>query len=230
MRKCFTARFDRFGRPQSPYPPGQAIAMLPWYAAGQFVGRHLPGVPPRFARRHQRFLSDGRERLFLGAGRGAGAVHFPAARNRAEHFLVGRRDSGSRHAPRCIFRLAVFRTACGGPAARRCGCACLPHAGARNRADIQHCGGRKRGFNPWLFAGVARLSGRGDLGEADARHRRAHISGCAILRDREKGWSAATALAVAAGAVVALLLWRNAYLHGSPSNLVIPSPPKAERR
>src|SRR5579863_8947944 len=44
--KMFYGTFDRFGRPQSPYPPGQALAMLPWYAAGQFVAKHLPGVPP----------------------------------------------------------------------------------------------------------------------------------------------------------------------------------------
>src|SRR5579863_9368103 len=44
--KMFYGTFDRFGRPESPYPPGQALGMLPWYAAGQFVGKHLPGVPP----------------------------------------------------------------------------------------------------------------------------------------------------------------------------------------
>jgi len=43
--KLFYGTFDRFGRPQSPYPPGQAFAMLPWYAAGQFAATHLPGVP-----------------------------------------------------------------------------------------------------------------------------------------------------------------------------------------
>src|SRR5579862_6847177 len=42
--KLFYGTFDRFGRPQSPYPPGQSFAMLPWYAAGQLVARHLPGV------------------------------------------------------------------------------------------------------------------------------------------------------------------------------------------
>lgn len=43
--KLFYGTFDRFGRPQSPYSPGQALAMLPWYVAGQFVAKHLPGVP-----------------------------------------------------------------------------------------------------------------------------------------------------------------------------------------
>src|ERR1017187_8340751 len=35
--KLFYGTIDRFGRPESPYPPGQAIAMLPWYAAGQLA-------------------------------------------------------------------------------------------------------------------------------------------------------------------------------------------------
>lgn len=43
--KEFYGRFDRFGRPQSPYPPGQAVALLPWYAAGRFFGKHFLGVP-----------------------------------------------------------------------------------------------------------------------------------------------------------------------------------------
>src|ERR1700739_844953 len=42
--RLFYGTFDRFGRPQSPYPPGQAVALLPWYALGQFAASHLPGV------------------------------------------------------------------------------------------------------------------------------------------------------------------------------------------
>ncbi len=41
----FYGKFDRFGHPQSPYPPGQAVASIPWYLLGQFAARHLPGVP-----------------------------------------------------------------------------------------------------------------------------------------------------------------------------------------
>jgi hypothetical protein len=43
--QLFYGTIDRLGRPQSPYPPGQAFAMLPWYAAGQFAARRLPGIP-----------------------------------------------------------------------------------------------------------------------------------------------------------------------------------------
>ena len=59
----FYGTLDRFGRPESPYPPGQALALLPWYAAGQFAAQHLPGVARRCARRRQRFVPDGRERI-----------------------------------------------------------------------------------------------------------------------------------------------------------------------
>src|ERR1700693_6191557 len=44
--KMFYGTIDRFGRPESPYPPGQALVMLPWYAAGRFVGQDVPGLPP----------------------------------------------------------------------------------------------------------------------------------------------------------------------------------------
>jgi hypothetical protein len=41
----FYGEMDRFGRPQTPYPPGQPAASIPWYAIGQFAANHLPGVP-----------------------------------------------------------------------------------------------------------------------------------------------------------------------------------------
>jgi hypothetical protein len=41
----FYGELDRFGHPQSPYPPGQAVASIPWYLLGQFAVQHLPGVP-----------------------------------------------------------------------------------------------------------------------------------------------------------------------------------------
>jgi hypothetical protein len=44
-----------------------------------------------------------------------------------------------------------------------------------------------------------------------------------LVREREKGWTAAIALAAGAGAGVVLLLWRNANLHGSPFDFGYPS-------
>ena len=41
----FYGEMDRFGRPQTPYPPGQPAGSVPWYWFGQFAAQHLPGVP-----------------------------------------------------------------------------------------------------------------------------------------------------------------------------------------
>lgn len=42
----FYGRFDVHGLPRAAYPPGQALACAPWYAAGQYLLARLPGVPP----------------------------------------------------------------------------------------------------------------------------------------------------------------------------------------
>lgn len=42
----FYGRFDVHGLPRAAYPPGQALACTPWYAAGQYLLARLPGVPP----------------------------------------------------------------------------------------------------------------------------------------------------------------------------------------
>lgn len=41
----FYGRLDVHGQPRAAYPPGQALAVSPWYAVGQYVLAHLPGVP-----------------------------------------------------------------------------------------------------------------------------------------------------------------------------------------
>jgi hypothetical protein len=41
----FYGRFDVHGLPRAAYPPGQALAAAPWYAVGQYILAHLPGVP-----------------------------------------------------------------------------------------------------------------------------------------------------------------------------------------
>lgn len=41
----FYGRFDIHGQPRAAYPPGQALAVSPWYAVGHYVLAHLPGVP-----------------------------------------------------------------------------------------------------------------------------------------------------------------------------------------
>jgi len=41
----FYGRYDVHGQPRAAYPPGQALACAPWYAIGQYILAHLPGVP-----------------------------------------------------------------------------------------------------------------------------------------------------------------------------------------
>jgi hypothetical protein len=41
----FYGRLDVHGQPRAAYPPGQALAVTPWYAFGQYVVGRLPGVP-----------------------------------------------------------------------------------------------------------------------------------------------------------------------------------------
>jgi hypothetical protein len=43
--KWFYGEMDRFGQPQTPYPPGQPVAAIPWFLFGQFAAQHFPGVP-----------------------------------------------------------------------------------------------------------------------------------------------------------------------------------------
>ena len=40
----FFGKVARDGQPYSPYPPGQALAIVPWYELGQVVSR-VPGIP-----------------------------------------------------------------------------------------------------------------------------------------------------------------------------------------
>ncbi len=41
----FYGEMDRFGRPQTPYPPGQPVGSIPWFLFGQFASKNFPGVP-----------------------------------------------------------------------------------------------------------------------------------------------------------------------------------------
>ena len=42
----FFGKVGRDGRPYSPYPPGQALMLVPWYGLGSVLAK-LPGVPPQ---------------------------------------------------------------------------------------------------------------------------------------------------------------------------------------
>lgn len=42
--RLFYGKTDRAGQPQAPYPPGPAMAAVPWYLAGRYLLVKLPGV------------------------------------------------------------------------------------------------------------------------------------------------------------------------------------------
>jgi hypothetical protein len=199
--KMFYGTFDRFGQPESPYPPGQALALVPWYAAGQFLGKHLPGVPPN--------LRDVVSDFFLTGG-SAFFSAFAAALALFIFLELGIAPKISLMAAG-ILALATPLAAYSGwlfseplAAALLLGAAALLFA---RPADSSVCISRAIGAG--LTLGVA------------VWVRPTHVIVIPIflaalfVRERKNGWRVATALALAAGALVALLLWRNAYLHGS---------------
>jgi hypothetical protein len=44
-QKLFYGKYDRFGRPQGPYGPGNVVLVLPWYWLGASASAIAPGVP-----------------------------------------------------------------------------------------------------------------------------------------------------------------------------------------
>ena len=207
--KMFYGTFDRFGRPESPYPPGQALVMLPWYAAGRFVGNHLPGVP------HD--LRDVVSDFFL-TGQSAFFSALAAALALCIFLQLG-------ISPR-ISLMAAGILALATPLAAYSGWLFSePLAAALLLGAVAVLFSVQQGTPVQIF----RALGAGALLGAAIWVRPTHVIVVPIflialfLREREKGWSAAAALAVAAGVFVILLLWRNAYLHGSPFEFGYPS-------
>jgi hypothetical protein len=207
--KMFYGAFDLFGRPQSPYPPGQAIAMLPWYTAGQLVANHLPGV----AKGARDVVSD----FFL-----TGESAFFAALAAALALFIFLQLGIAPVTSLCsatILALATPLAAYSGwlfseplAAALLLGAAAVLFAGPQD-----------------VPVPIWRALGAGTLLGAAIWVRPTHVIAvpvflaAVLVREKSKGWSAATALAVAAGIGAGLLLWRNAYLYGSAFQFGYPS-------
>jgi len=207
--KLFYGTFDRFGRPQSPYPPGQAVALLPWYAAGQFAAKHLPGVPSDVRDIVGDFFLTG-ESAFFSALAAALALYI---------FLQLGIEPRISLVATGILALATPLAAYSGWLFSE------PLATALLVGAAAVLFVRSRGTP----ISIARALGAGVLVGAAIWVRPTHIIIAPIflaaifVREREKGWNAATALAVGVAAGVALLLWRNAYLHGSPFEFGYPT-------
>ena len=197
----FYGTFDRFGRPESPYPPGQAVALLPWYAAGQFVARHLPGVAAGARDAVSDFFLTGESALFS-------ALAVAMALSIFLRLGISPKIS---LAAAAILALATPIAAYSGWLFSEPLAAALL-VGAAAVLFIPP---------PGMPISVRRAVAAGTLLGAAVWVRPTHVIAvpvflaAVLLRDKKKQWIAAIAIAVAAGIGVALLLWRNAYLHGS---------------
>ncbi len=197
----FYGTFDRFGRPQSPYPPGQAVALLPWYAAGQFVARHLPGVAAGARDVVSDFFLTGESALFS-------ALAVALALSIFLRFGIAAKTA---LAAAAILALATPIVAYSGWLFSE------PLAAALllGAAAVLFLEAPETPIPLWRALAAGLLLG------AAVWVRPTHVIAVPVFlaavlaRDKKKQWSAATTIVVAAGIGVALLLWRNAYLHGS---------------
>ncbi len=198
--KMFYGTFDRFGQPESPYPPGQAVAMLPWYEAGQFIANHLPGVPSDLRDVVSDFFLTG-ESAFFSALAVAFALYIFLQLGMAPKTSLMAAGILALATPIAVYSGWLFSE---------------PLATALLLASAAA-----------LFAlpqeapiPSARAVAAGALLGAAVWVRPTHVIVLPVflvalfVRDRQKAWSAAIALAAVAGAAIALLLWRNSYLHG----------------
>jgi len=207
--KMFYGTLDRFGQPESPYPPGQAVAMLPWYAAGRFAGKHLPGVPSDL----RDIVSD-----FFLTGESAFFSALAAALALCMFLQLGIAPKISLIAAGILALATPLAAYSGWLFSEPLATALLLGAAAILFAAPQG-----------TTIHIARALGAGALLGAAIWVRPTHIIVMPIflialfVREREKGRNAAAAVAIAAGVGVALLLWRNAYLHGSPVEFGYPT-------
>jgi hypothetical protein len=206
--QLFYGSMDRFSRPQSPYPPGQAVAMLPWYFAGQFAARHLPGIP----RGARDVVSD----FFL-----TGQSAFCSALAAALGFLI-------------FLRLGItFKTSLAATAILALAMPLAAYSGWVFSEPLA---------TAMLLAAAATLfAGRGNLPISLARAavtgvllgaaiwvRPTHVIAVPVfaiallVHERYKLTPAFYAMSAVVTVAVALYLWRNAYLFGSPSNFGYP--------
>jgi hypothetical protein len=206
--KLFYGTFDRFGRPESPYPPGQALAILPWYAAGQFVAKHLPGGPPD-TRNVRDFFLTGSSAFFSALAAALALFIF---------LRLGIAPYRSLMAAGLLALATPLAAYSGWLFSEPLAAALLLGAAAVLFAEPQG-----------TPIHSARAFGAGALLGAAIWVRPTHVIMVPVflvalfVREREKGWTRAAALAVGAAVGVALLLGRNAYLHGSPFEFGYPS-------
>jgi hypothetical protein len=207
--QLFYGTVDRFGRPESPYPPGQAIAMLPWYAAGQFAVRHLPGVVQRSGDVVSDFFLTG-ENAFFAALATALALYI---------FLrLGIAPKTSLAAAAILALATPLAAYSGWVFSEPLAAALLLGAAAVLFTQSQD-----------MPIPVIRALGAGALLGAAIWVRPTHVIAVPVfllavfVRQHIKPWGVVIALAAAAGIGVVFLLWRNQHLYGSIFEFGYPS-------
>jgi hypothetical protein len=207
--KMFYGTIDRFGHAQSPYPPGQSLVMLPWYSAGRFVGQHLPGLPPKV----RDIVTD-----FFLTGESAFCSALAVAFTLYIFIQLGISTKISLLSAGILALATPLAAYSGWLLSEPLAAALLLGAAAVLFAST-----------PGTPVNLTRAFGAGAMLGAAIWVRPTHVIivpiffVALILREREKGWNAAIALALASGVGVALLLCRNAYLHGSLFDFGYPS-------
>ena len=207
--KLFYGTIDRFGRPESPYPPGQAIAMLPWYVAGQWVARRLPGV----ASGARDVVSD-----FFLTGESAFFAALAVALALGIFLRLGISLKTSLAAAAILGLATPLAAYSGWLFSEPLAAALLLGAAAVLFAESQGTP-----ITLWRALGAGAILG------AAIWVRPTHVIAVPVfvaaifVRDREKRWNAAIAVAAAAGTGATLLLWRNAYLYGGAFEFGYPS-------
>ena len=233
----FYGTFDRFGRPQSPYPPGQAVALVPWYALGRIAGRVLPGVPAGLRDVLTDFFLTGDSAL-SSALAGALALLIFLNLGIAPKTALFAAVILAFATPLAVYSGWLFSEPLA--AAYLLGAAVvlfpqwrIPPAGASGEpahiaSDESTASVAGSAISVPLAPSAWRALIAGLLLGMALWVRPTHVIAVPVFlialfaRERGKAWNAAIALALAAGAAAALLLWRNAYLHGSPFNFGYP--------
>jgi hypothetical protein len=205
----FWGTFDRFGRAQSGYPPGQAFALLPWYVVGQSAGRHLPGVPAASRDAFSDFFLTG-ESAFFSALAAALSLYIFLELGIAPKISLFAAGILAFATPLAVYSGWLYSE---------------PLAAALLLAAAAVL------FSTPQTAHISILRGlsTGALLGAAIWVRPTHVIAVPVflaamlVRERKKGWGPAIALAAVAGTAVALLLWRNSYLHGNLLDFGYPS-------
>ncbi len=203
---------DRFGRPQTPYAPGQSVAALPWLALGRWVAR-WHSVPPGA----QDLLSD-----FFLVGSSAAFSAAAVALALLLFLQLGIPTKTSLAAAGMLALATPVGAYSGWFFSEPLGAALLLAAAA-----VLFSG------SPRAASSTARAIAAGALLAAAVWVRPTHVIAALVflaallLRDGKRAVAPAVVFAAIVGFAGAMYLWRNDFLFGDPFNFGYPSAAEA---